>query len=139
MDYKQFGTKVVFRIDKGEEIVDSLKTICKELSITCGTIVGIGATNKITIGLLNSQTRKYQEKEFIGDHEITSLNGNITTLNNEVYLHMHATIGTIEHKTVSGHLTTAIISVTFEGVIDIIDGKVTREFNDVVGINQLKF
>jgi len=138
MEYKQFGTKVVFRIDKGEEIVDSLKSICKELNITLGSIVGIGATNKITIGLLNSQAKRYQSKEFIGDHEITSLNGNITTLNNEVYLHVHVTIGTVEHKTVSGHLTSAVISATFEGIIDIIDGKVTREFDDTVGINLLK-
>jgi uncharacterized protein len=137
MEYKRFDNKVVVRIDKGEEIVDSIKTICKELNITLGSIVGIGATNKITIGLLNTQTKKYQSKEFIGDHEITSLNGNITTLNNEVYLHIHVTIGTIEHKTVSGHLTAAVISATFEGIIDIIDGKVPREFNDTVGLNLL--
>jgi uncharacterized protein len=137
MEYKRFGNKVVVRIDKGEEIIDSIKTICKELNIMLGSIVGIGATNKITIGLLNTQTKKYQSKEFIGDHEITSLNGNITTLNNEVYLHIHATVGTIEHKTVSGHLTAAVISATFEGIIDIIDGKVPREFNDTVGLNLL--
>jgi len=139
MDYKQFGNKVIFRLDKGEEIVDSLKTICKELNITLGTISGIGATNKITIGLLNTLSKKYQSNEFTGDHEITSLNGNVTTMNNEIYLHIHATICTIEHKALSGHLASAVISVTFEGVIDIIDGKVTREFNDTVGVNLLKF
>jgi len=139
MDYKQFGDKVIFRLDKGEEIIDSLKTICKELNITLGTISGIGATNKITIGLLNTLSKKYQSNEFTGDHEITSLNGNVTTMNNEIYLHIHVTICTIEHKALSGHLASAIISVTFEGVIDIIDGKVTREFNDNVGVNLLKF
>jgi predicted DNA-binding protein with PD1-like motif len=138
MEYKQFGDKVIVRIDKGEEIVDSLKTICRELNITLGTIVGIGATNKVTIGLLNTLSKKYQSNEFTGDHEITSLNGNITTMNNEVYLHLHVTICTIEHKALSGHLTSAVVSATFEGVIDIIEGKITREFNDAVGINLLK-
>jgi predicted DNA-binding protein with PD1-like motif len=139
MEYKQFGTKVMIRIDKGEEIVDSLKTICKELNITLGTITGIGATNKITIGLLNTLTKKYQSNEFTGDHEITSLNGNITMMNNEIYLHIHVTICTIDHKALSGHLASAVVSVTFEGVIDIIEGRITRVFDDSVGVNLLKF
>jgi predicted DNA-binding protein with PD1-like motif len=139
MQYKRLNHKVIVRIDKGEELVDSLKTLCKDLDITLGTIVGIGATNKVTIGLFNTLTKKYQTKDFTGDHEITSLNGNITTMNNEPYLHLHITLCTIEHKAVSGHLNSAVISATFEGVIDIIDGKVTREFNDDVGLNLMSF
>jgi predicted DNA-binding protein with PD1-like motif len=139
MEYKRFGTKVIVRIDKGEELIDSLKTICKELDITLGTIVGIGATNKITIGIFNTLTKKYQTKDFTGDHEITSLNGNITTMNNDIHLHIHVTICTIEHTAVSGHLSSAVISATFEGIIDIIEGKVAREFNEDVGLHLLKF
>jgi predicted DNA-binding protein with PD1-like motif len=138
MEYKQFGNKVVVRIDKGEEIVDALKTICKKLDIKLGSIVGIGATDKVTIGLLNTKTKKYQEKEFTGDHEIAPLVGNITILNGEVYLHLHVTICNVEHKAVGGHLTSAVVSAMFEGIIDIIDGQVTREYNDEVGLNLLK-
>jgi len=139
MNYKQFNNKVIIRIDKGEELVDSLKTICKKLDIKLGSIVGMGSTDKVTIGLLNTKTKKYQSKEFIGDHEIASLAGNITTMNGEVYLHLHLTICNIEHKAIGGHLTSAIISATFEGIIDIIQGQVTREYNDDIGLNNLKF
>ncbi len=138
MQYRRFGNKVVIRIDKGEEIVESLKTICKKLDIKCGSIVGIGATDKVTIGLLNTKTKKYQPKEFIGDHEIAPLAGNITTMNGEVYIHLHISICNAEHKSFGGHLTSAIVSVTFEGIIDIIEGKVTREFDKETGINLLQ-
>jgi predicted DNA-binding protein with PD1-like motif len=138
MNYKQFNNKVIVRIDKGEELVDCLKTICKKLDIKLGSIVGIGSTDKITIGLLNTKTKKYQLKEFTGDHEIASLVGNITMMNGEVYLHLHLTICNVEHKAIGGHLTSAIISATFEGIIDIIEGHVTREYNDDVGLNHLK-
>jgi hypothetical protein len=129
---------VVVRIDKGEELVDCLKTICKKLDIKLGSIVGIGSTDKVTIGLLNTKTKKYQSKEFTGDHEITSLVGNITMMNGDVYLHLHITVGNVEHKAIGGHLTSAIISATFEGIIDIMEGIVIREYNDDVGLNQLK-
>jgi hypothetical protein len=138
MKYERLGNKVVVRIDKGEEIVDALKTICKKLDIKLGSIVGIGATDKVTIGLLNTKTKKYQSKEFTGDHEIAPLVGNITMMNGEVYLHLHVTICNVEHKAVGGHLTSAVISATFEGIIDIIEGQVTREYNDEVGLNLLK-
>jgi len=138
MNYKQFGNKVIVRIDKGEELVDSLKTICKALDIKLGSIIGIGATDKITVGLMNTKTKKYQSKEFTGDHEISSLVGNITRMNGEVYLHLHVTICNVEHKALGGHLTNAVISATFEGIIDIIDGLITREYNDEVGLNLFK-
>ncbi|DAC72127.1 MAG TPA: DNA-binding protein [Thermoplasmata archaeon] len=138
MNYKQWNNKVVVRIDKGEELVDNLKTICKKLDIKLGSIVGIGAADKITVGLMNTKTKKYQSKEFTGDHEIASLAGNITTMNGEVYLHLHIVICNVEHKAIGGHLSSAVISATFEGIIDIIDGQVTREFNDEIGLNLFK-
>ncbi len=138
MKYERLGNKVVVRIDKGEEIVDALKTICKKLDIKLGSIVGIGATDKVTIGLLNTKTKKYQSKEFTGDHEIAPLVGNITLMNGEVYLHLHVTICNVEHKALGGHLTSAVVSAMFEGIIDIIEGQVTREYNDEVGLNLLK-
>ncbi|HIH00412.1 MAG TPA: DNA-binding protein [Thermoplasmata archaeon] len=69
---------------------------------------------------------------------MTSLLGNTTTMNGEVYLHLHITIGNVEHKTMGGHLTSAVISATFEGIIDIIDDQVTREYHEDVGLNLLK-
>ena len=137
MNYKQCNNKVIVRIDKGEEIIDSLRTICKALDIKLGSIVGIGATDKITVGLMNTKTKKYQSKEFIGDHEITSLIGNITTMNGEVYLHLHITICNVEHKAIGGHLSSAVISATFEGIIEIIEDQVSREYHEDVGLNLL--
>ena len=138
MNYKQCGNRVFVRIDKGEELVDSLKSLCKTLDVKLGSIIGIGATDKATVGLMNTKTKKYQSKEFLGDHEITSLIGNVTTMNGEVYLHLHVTICNVEHKAIGGHLSSALISATFEGIIEVIDGQVTREYNDEVGLNLLK-
>lgn len=138
MQYKQFNNKVIVRIDKGEELVESLKTLCKTLDIKLGSIQGIGATDKVTVGLMNTKTQKYQSKEFTGDHEIAPLIGNITRMNGEVYLHLHVTICNVEHKALGGHLSSAVISATFEGIIDIIDGQVNREHNPEVGLNLLK-
>jgi predicted DNA-binding protein with PD1-like motif len=137
MRYKRCGSKIIVRIDKGEEIVESLKKICQQVPIKLGTITGIGATNNIIIVLLNTKTKKYESKQFTGDHEIAPLHGNITTMNGEVYLHLHVNICNADHQSFGGHLSKSIVSATFEGVIDIIDGDVERVFDQHSGINLL--
>ena len=137
MRYKQFGNKVFVRIDKGEEIVETVKKICVDLGITLGTITGIGATAKAKIGLFDVETKKYHVSEVVGDHEIAPLYGNITTMNGDVYLHFHINLCDAEHRSFGGHLTSAVVSATFEGVIDRINGRIEREFNEKSGLNLL--
>lgn len=135
MKYKKFNNKYVVRVDKDEELVSSLKRFCIENNIKLGSVTGIGATNKATIGIFVIDEKRYVSKELTGDHEITALAGNISTMNGEVYLHLHATLGDSEHRAFGGHLTSAVISATSEIIVDAIDGEVEREFNEKVGIN----
>ena len=137
MLYKQFNNKIIVRLDKGEELVTILKTLCTTLDIRLAVLFGIGATDKVTIGLLNTKTKKYQSREFTGDHEITSLMGNITEMNNEPYLHLHVTLADANQNAIGGHLSSAVISATFEGVIELIDGSVSRTYHSESGLNLL--
>ncbi len=139
MIFKKFGNKYILRIDRGEEVVATLKTFCTAQNIALGSITAIGAANRVTIGLFNTETKKYQSTELTGDFEITSLAGNISTMNGEVYLHLHATLSDAGYHAFGGHLNAAFISGTCELIIDVIDGACDREFSDAVGLNLLKF
>ncbi len=139
MTHKQFGNKYIVRAAKGEELIAALKDFCREKDIKLGTISGLGAADKITLGLFKTKTKKYLPKEFLGDFELTSVLGNISRLNNEVYLHLHATISDENCQAFGGHLTSAVISGTFEGVIEKIDGEVGRKYNEDIGLNLYDF
>ncbi|SDW16275.1 hypothetical protein SAMN05660923_00325 [Tepidimicrobium xylanilyticum] len=139
MDYKRFGSKYVLRLDKGEEIVESIKTLCSKEGIKLASVTGIGATNRAVVGLFETSTKKYHSKELTGDMEITSLTGNVSQMGGEVYLHLHVTLADPSYNAYGGHLTSAVISATGEIIIDTIDGEVDREFNEEVGLNLFKF
>ena len=139
MQFKKFNNKYIVRIDKGEEIVETIKKICKDNKIKLGSISGIGAANKIVLGLFETATKKYHSQEFNGDFEIVPLAGNISTMNGETYLHLHANIADLKHNSFGGHLTSAIVSATFETIIDTIDGEVDRKFSNEIGLNLLEF
>lgn len=139
MEYKKFGSKYVLRMNKGEEVVETLKNFCAIEKITLGSISGIGAINKATIGLFEIDKKEYHSTDLEGDYEITSLLGNISTMNEEVYLHLHINLSDSEYKTYGGHLNSAVISATGEFMVETMDGTVDREFNEKIGLNLYKF
>jgi len=138
MIFKKFGDKYILRIDRGEEVLTTLKAFCTEHRIALGSVTAIGASNRATIGLFNTETKQYQSKDLSGDFEITSLTGNISSMNGEVYLHLHAMLSDADYHTFGGHLNAAVVSGTCELVIDVIDGVCDREFNNDVGLNLIK-
>lgn len=138
MKSKKVGNTYVIRIDKGEELVKTLENFCKENQIKLGTVQGIGATDKLTIGYFDTKQKEYFAKEFKGDFEIAPLVGNITSMDEKTYLHLHVTFGDKEFGSHSGHLNSALISATFEGVITVLNGEVDRYHDEEIGLNLLK-
>ena len=139
MEFKKFNNFYIVRIDKGEEVLTSIIKFCKNERIKLGQITGLGATDKITIGLFNPIEKLYKKTEFIGPMEITSFVGNISSKNDEVYLHCHINICDENMNVFGGHLNECHISLTGEFVITVIDGQVERELNPSIGLNLFKF
>ncbi len=132
---KKIDNKWYIRLQKGEEIVSSLTDFCKQNQIALGTISGIGACSPTTLGIFLTKEKKYISKTLTGDMELTSLLGTVSTMNGEVYLHLHATVGDESLQTHSGHLSAATISATGEIVIDASNGTIDREKDEEIGIN----
>ncbi|MDK2906553.1 DNA-binding protein [Petrotoga sp. HWH.PT.55.6.1] len=139
MDFAKFGSKYIVRLDKGEEIVSMLKDFCSKNSIKLGTVYGLGSTNAITIGLFNTHEKKYYSKEFKGDFEILNLTGNISTMNEDTYLHLHVSISDSDLRSYGGHLNSAIVSGTAEIIVESIEGTVDRKFDSEIGLNLYNF
>ena len=138
MKFKKFGNKYIVRIDKGEEIVETLKNFCKANDVKLASISGIGTVNSATIGLFKTSTKQYELKLLLGDFEIINLNGNVSSMKEEVYLHLHITLSSSSFNTLGGHLNSAVVSSSCEFVIDMIDGVLEREFDEDVGLNIYK-
>ncbi len=137
MNFKQIKSKLILRLDPGEEIITALKDICTKQNISFATVVGIGATNKGTIGLFKVDSKKYITHEFSGDHEICNLTGTITRMNNEVLPHIHITLCDEQQKCFGGHLDAATVSATCEIILEICKQTITRKKDKTTGLNLL--
>lgn len=139
MEYRKFDDSYVVRLNKGEEVIESLKSLCKNEDIKLAEITGLGASNLVEIGVFNVNTKEYNTKVFEGMFEITSLVGNATRKDDEVYLHIHINFGDENGTVKGGHLVRANISATSEIIVRKINGEVERKLSDEIGLNLLEF
>ena len=137
MEYRKFGKQYVIRLEKGEEIVSSIKDLCEKIKL--GSLSGIGAVNKVTAGLFKTGEKKYVSRTYEEDMEIVSLGGNVSRMNGETYLHFHISVANEAGEVRGGHLTEAYISATGELVLTEIEGTVDREYSGGIGLNLFKF
>lgn len=139
MEYRVFGETIVLRLEKGEDVIESIKNFCEKEDIKAGSISGLGASNYVVVGLFKVEEKKYYSNTFEEDFEITNLTGNISRMNDEVYLHIHGTFANVEGKCIGGHLNKAVISATSEIIITKINGDIGRKFSEEIGLNLIEF
>lgn len=139
MEYRAFGNHYVVRIDKGEEVLSCLTKLCRKEQIRLGSAVGLGATNRVTVGLFDTTEKVYRKREITGPMEITSLVGNISTKEGEPYLHFHINVCDEENHILGGHLNECWISATGEITVTKIEGSVEREMSEEIGLNLYRF
>ena len=135
MLYKRFGNTYAVRIDKGEEVMAKLKELCRTESIRFAQVKAIGASEGAVLGVFELSKKEYNKKSYPDFCEITSLIGNITTVNDEPYIHLHATLADQQHNIHGGHVLEMTVGATCEMFVQIIDSKVGRLHDDQLGIN----
>src|SRR5699024_5613687 len=107
--------------------------------ILAGEITGIGTSNKVEIGLFNTDTKEYKTTVKEGMFEITSLLGNISRKDGEVYLHCHINFSDASLTTYGGHLVKCFISATCEIIVTVLHGSIDRKFDENIGLNLFLF
>jgi uncharacterized protein len=139
MEYKKTEREILIRLEDGEELVASLKAVCKKENVESALVSGIGAARKAEIAHYDTKERKYNVKMFEGMLEIVSLNGNIAQLDGEPAAHLHICISRHDYSTLSGHLMSAEIYPTCEIALLPYKTKITRKHDEKTGLNLQHF
>lgn len=139
MEYKQFGSQILLRLDPGDEVIASLEEVCRQTGVTSGCVSGIGAAKELNLRVAAQETGGFIFRSFHGLLEITSLSGNIAQTEEGISIHIHATAADRNMHLYGGHLASCIIAITGEIFITVLDGVVTREAQNHSPIGTLRF
>lgn len=139
MEYRRFQDTLLVRIDRGEEIVNEVRAVAEREGIRLGSVEALGGIDDFTVGVYDVKKKQYDTRRFTGAFEIVSLIGTITQKDGAFYQHLHLSAGNERCEVFGGHLNRAVVSLTCEMVIRVLDGAVDRSPDPETGINLLRF
>ncbi|MCR5665600.1 MAG: DUF296 domain-containing protein [Eubacterium sp.] len=138
MDYRNYNNCYYIRLDKGEEIIETVLDICKKEGITSAIYSGIGGCASADIQTFIPEKGEFEEQHIEGMLELASLNGNvITDEENAYYHHTHAVFSykeNGEHCMSAGHMKAITVLYTAEIELrPVIGGSIKRQFDPETG------
>lgn len=143
MEYKKENSTIYLRINRGENILETITKVCKKENVCGGYFQGIGACDTMALSSYIPEQNVFADHEFSGMLEMISLMGNISMdCDNQPFLHSHAAFSYWnpkgEIKVPAGHLKEAKISYTGEIIINLSNDKIGRDFDRNAGIEVWK-
>ena len=135
MEFKNNGKQVLIRLDDGDEVVASLKEVCRREGIGSALVSGIGAAKRAEIAHYDTKEKRYNTIKLEGMLEIVSLSGNMARLEGEAVAHLHIAISRHDFSTLSGHLMKAEICPNCEIVLIPLGSEIERKFDERTGLN----
>jgi uncharacterized protein len=138
MNFRRVGTCYILRLEKGEEFIGAVTDFLKKYGITAGSISAIGATNDVIIGYFDVEKKEYHKKRLKGDYEILHIAGNTSMVGVDPLVHAHITLGDENYQVMGGHLFSALISVTCEVYIQVMDSRIERTIDEETGLKLLR-
>jgi len=132
---KVTDTTYLIRLERGEEVVATLKSFCLKENIKNGEVRGIGSIETPTLAHYRVDNKKYSEKELPGTFEVTSLLGTVALANNEALLHLHITLGNEQMQSFGGHLVKGIVSATLEMTLTVYPSEFSKSHSEEIGLN----
>ena len=135
MQYGKYGDTYLVRIDRGEEIVKTLKDLCEKEDIRLAQVDAIGAVSHAVIGVYDLEGQAYRREELEGFMEIASLSGNVTRMAGEPYLHLHGTFADRDHVIHGGQGSQLTVGATCAMYVRVLPGDIGRVRDQGLGIN----
>jgi len=134
MDFKRDGNRLLMRLHRGEEIMQTVQRFAEEQKLKNAAVIGIGAAENLDLGYWDRERREYARRQFADPHEIVSLSGNLSWKDGSPFLHAHVLLANRDFAVVGGHLFAATITATAELQIWPGEFELHREMDSDVGM-----
>ncbi|UTX49481.1 PPC domain-containing DNA-binding protein [Chryseobacterium sp. MA9] len=129
----------IVSLNNHSNIVEALTDFIQNQNIQAGEVTGIGAVSEATLRFFNPATKKYVDKTFKEQMEVTNISGNVSEIEEKLTLHLHITLGREDYTALAGHLLEAKIQGAAEFIFYPLNTRVVKMKNEEIGINLYDF
>jgi uncharacterized protein len=134
----QNNNTYVLRAVIGEDIMKAVRQFCVEQNIQAAWFSAIGAAKEVNIAKYNIHKKEYESKELGQELEIVNILGNVTLKDGEQFVHAHGTFSDEEMRTYGGHINKAVVGVTGEILLEKLEGRIERMYDQETGLNLMQ-
>ena len=118
MEYRKFGDSYYIRVDRGDEVVASIREVCEREGVRSATFSGIGGCSEAEIQAFDPELGEFETERIEGMLELVTITGNvISDADGELSHHAHALFAYREgdeHRMAAGHLKATVVLYTAE-------------------------
>lgn len=127
-------------LERGEEVMSTLKRFCQENQLHWAQFSGIGALEDVQIGYYDLENRRYVFRTEEGPFEVANMDGNVTELEEEPIIHAHTVLARCDQSlaTIGGHLRSATVALTLEVCMWQITQPMLRALDEETGLNLIQ-
>lgn len=127
-------------LERGEEVIETLRLFCEKEEMHWAQFSGIGAVEDVTIGYYDLATKQYVFNEEEGPFEVCNLDGNVSELEEEPRVHAHAVLSRCDEtlSCIGGHVRSATVALTLEVCLWEVTQPLLRGFDEETGLNLLR-
>ena len=134
MEARKFNQTYYVRMDKGDEIIRSLLSLCEKEGVASAVFSGIGGCGSAEIQTFLPEKGAFETEKLSGMLELVSLNGNIVSDGEGgLHHHTHAMFSyreNGEHRQAGGHIKSVTVLYTAEIELRPVTGGVIRRKSD---------
>lgn len=139
MYYSGLDNKIfLIRLERGERVVLSIKSLCEKLGIKNASFAGIGSIENPVLAHYRVDNKRYKEKNLQGIFEVTNLVGNVAIFEEKPLVHGHINVSDDEMRVFGGHLVEATVAATLEITLQDFGSGKTKKQDDNIGLKLLE-
>ncbi|MCX5800621.1 MAG: DNA-binding protein [Candidatus Eisenbacteria bacterium] len=137
MKFSKTELGYVVRLEPGEEIISSLSSFAGIQGFASASLQGIGAATDLTIGYFERTKKSYVKKALVGEYEVLSLSGTISSFEGNPWVHAHVVVSGPGFDVVGGHLFSGKVTVTIELVLTVSQKRIERREDAQAGFKYM--
>jgi len=119
--FEQVQTHVL-RLEKGRDLLEQLTDYCNREAIDAGQVTALGAVTEAMLAFYDQDEEFYGETHIDREMEMIQATGNVSYLEGERFVHMHATFTDEDGELHAGHLVEGNIVFAGEATIQEFEG-----------------
>ena len=130
---------LLVRLSDGDDLEAGLAAALKQNNLTSGVVVGgVGMLRNAALSFYVGKG-EYETVPVEGEAELCALSGNVSTMDGEMVIHLHAVLGMQGGAALAGHLSKGQVNMTAEIAIMITPQRMVRVVDSKTGLRLLKF